>query len=65
MHMGKEQERKAKENIDWASFEDMLVNYKRKDIPSRDKVFATQRLLGTYDFGDSMEIPNEFLKGIK
>lgn len=43
----------------------MLVNYKRKDIPSRDKVFAAQRLLGKYDFGDSIEVAKEVLAAIK
>lgn len=43
----------------------MIMNYKRKDIPSRDKIFATQRLLGRYDFGDTIEIPKEALAIIK
>lgn len=65
MAIGKEQERKAKEIVDWDTLKDILVSYKRKDIPSRDKVFAAQRLLGRYDYGDTIEIPKEFLSIVK
>lgn len=65
MAVGKEYDRRAKEVVDWETFAEMLLNYKRKEIPSRDKVFAAQRLLGRYDFGDTMEVPNEFLKVMK
>ncbi|EAS00790.2 hypothetical protein TTHERM_00305630 (macronuclear) [Tetrahymena thermophila SB210] len=65
MSLGKEAERRQKEYVDWDTIKELFVNYKRKDIPSRDKVFAAQRLLGRYDFGDTIEIPKDFLQVIK
>lgn len=63
--LGKEQERKQKDCVDWEGFKKMLTEYKRKSIPSRDKIFAAQRLLGRYDFSDTIEIPKELLDTIK